>query len=126
MPATTDVNVWVGADLVEVIQFKDSANVAVPMAGATVHWRIVDWRKVQVLSVTLTTGVGMPAAAQTKANADFGSLDGVACLQLTPAQTRLLVAGNYYAHEIEYRAGGSEQVLAYGRIFAAGGVNPDA
>lgn len=80
MPATTDVNVWVGADLVEVIQFKDSANVAVPMAGATVHWRIVDWRKVEVLSLTLTTGVSMPAAAQTKANADFGSLDGVACL----------------------------------------------
>ncbi len=126
MPAETNIDIWVGADLVEVVQFKDSGGTAVPMAGATLTWRVADWQGATVFSATLATGASMPSAAQTKATADFGGLDGVVCLQVTPAQSRDFIAGNYYAHEIQHEASGVEQVLAFGRVHVRGGLNSDA
>ena len=126
MPAETSIDLWVGASLVEVVQFKDSSGATVPMADAVVTWRVVDWQGAIVFSAALTTGAAMPVAAQAKATADFGSLEGVVCLQVTPAESRDFIAGNYYAHEIQHVASGVEQVLAFGRVHVRGGLNSDA
>lgn len=130
MPAKYDITVWQGNTFTRTFAFKDAANAAVNLTGATVIFRLAPIktgayaaiRKSTASSPTVGTGDVLLSGLRLVGAATAGTIE----LALNPAETRTVELSKSGKYEIEVRwANGRQETLVYGDVTAEGGVNDD-
>ncbi len=74
-------------------------------------------------TVTAFIGSGMPTI--TKQLRIVDAAQGIAALDLTPAESRLILSGQRMDAEIELREAGLQIIVGRGRVTGLGGINLD-
>jgi hypothetical protein len=74
---------------------------------------------------TVTAFIGAGAATITKALRIVDAPTGQAALDLTPSESRLILAGQRMDAEIELREGSLQIIVGRGRVTGLGGINLD-
>lgn len=74
---------------------------------------------------TVTAFIGAGTATITKTLRIVDAAQGVAALDLTPSESRLILNGNRMEAEIELREGSLQIIVGRGRVTGFGGLNLD-
>jgi hypothetical protein len=74
---------------------------------------------------TVTAFIGAGTATITKVLRIVDAPQGVAALDLTPAESRLILSGQRMDAEIELREGSLQIIVGRGRVTGLGGINLD-
>lgn len=132
MPGKYDITTWWrGATFQLRFELKDAQNNPVDLTGSVLIFRALDTRdNTPTIRLATTDAVVYHTDATTVLEGFYvvGSPTlGVVELVLRPSKTRSVdVGAGTASYEIERRIAGREEVLLYGAITAAGGINDDA
>ena len=91
----------------------------------TVFTDETDTARKNLTGCTLTAFIGASTPSITKLLRVVNAGDGTAALDLTPAESRLVLLGQRMDVEIELREAGLQIVVGRGRVTGVGGINLD-
>lgn len=126
MPTQRNIEVWRGADFLQVWRLLDKDNNPVVLTGYVLRLSVVSSKKELKFRKDLNIQNAMSLLAQSMAVAQFGNVNGCIEVKMTVVETRSLDLGNHSLYEIEQRVSGLQNPpLVYGAITANGGINDD-